>query len=243
MRLTKPLNRYIDHTALKTQLMDVAFEGVLEEAVKHNFYSVCVSPYIAEATIKALAPYPDTKVCSVVAFPNGNVPLDFKLHEVSYFIDRGIDEVDWVLHYGEVLNDNWTQVENEMSQIASLCRSANVVSKCIVETSTMRRKEWLEMLFKLVGNTGVDFIKTSTGFTGEGARLEDVQLWHSLRSGASTPKIKASAGIKSAQQALAFIEAGADRLGLSASVEVMEQYVAMVPKTFAGGETETRILA
>jgi deoxyribose-phosphate aldolase len=240
--LTRPLNRYIDHTALKPNLMDIAFEGVLEEAVKHNFYSVCVSPYIAEATVKALAPYPETKVCTVIAFPNGNVPLEFKLREIEYFINKGIDEVDWVLHYGEVLNENWLQVQKEMEAVSRVCREANIVSKCIIETSVMRKRDWLERLFLTVANTGVDFIKTSTGFTGEGARLEDIKFWNSIRNGQPSPKIKASGGIKNAEQALAFIAAGADRLGLSASVEVMEQMeqynVMAQPKTFTGGEKE-----
>ena len=235
-----PLNRYIDHTLLKPYIMDAAFESHLEEAIKYNFYSVCVSPHVAPAIVKALAPYPETKVCTVVSFPHGNLPLALKAKEVDYFIQAGIHEIDWVLNYAEVLNDNWDLVAEEMRTIASLCRQASVVSKCIVETGILKRQDWQARLLKEVAYANVDFIKTSTGFTGSGASLETIQLWDKLRSG-THPKIKASGGIKSAEQALAFINAGADRLGLSASVEVMDQY-AMVQKDLTGGTEKTSIL-
>jgi deoxyribose-phosphate aldolase len=123
-----------------------------------------------------------------------------------------------------VLNENWCAVEKEMVEISNICKNGNIVSKCIIETSTMKKRSWLERLFFTVRDTGVDFIKTSTGFSGEGAQIEHVKFWNSLRDKKVGPLIKASGGIKTAAQALSFIEAGADRLGLSASVEVLEQY-------------------
>lgn len=227
MALTQPLNRYIDHTLLKTTAMDVAYEELLDEAIKFNFRSVCVSPYIAVPIVRAMKPYPDTKVCTVVSFPHGNVPLLFKLREASYFIENGVQEIDWVLNYTEVFNDNWSNVTLEMGQMASLCRSAGVVSKCIVETGVLTAPSLIERVFRCVQDTGVDFIKTSTGYVGDGAKVEHIKLWNSLRNGDLSPLIKASGGIKSAEQALAMIDAGADRLGTSASVEIMEQYAAL----------------
>lgn len=244
MVLSKPLNRYIDHTLLKPLAMDVAFEGLLEEAVNNNFYSVCVSPYIALPVVKALATYPNTRVCTVVAFPHGNIPLELKVREVDYFINGGVDEIDWVLHYGDVLNENWKNVIQEMSTIAKICRKANVVSKCIVESSELNNHTLLSNLFEIVRDSGVDFIKTSTGFgSGGGAKLSHIQLWNSMRNGAPTPYIKASGGIKSAEQALAMIEAGADRLGTSASVEIMEQYNALKSNSTEGEGTPKEIPA
>jgi deoxyribose-phosphate aldolase len=224
MSLTKPLNRYIDHTLLAPAAMDVAFESHLEDAVKHDFYSVVVSPYIALPTVRALASYPSIKVGTVVAFPHGNIPLLLKLQQVSYFIQGGVHEIDWVLHYTEAFNERWKNIVLEMGQIADLCRQGGVVSKCIVESGVITNTDLLARLFTMVRDTGVDFIKTSTGFTGPGASVGTIKLWNKLRGGSPTPYIKASGGIKSAERALAMIDAGADRLGLSASVEVMEQY-------------------
>lgn len=227
MPLTQPLNRYIDHTLLKTTAMDVAFEGLLDEAIKFNFRSVCVAPYIAVPIVRAMKPYPDTKVCTVVSFPHGNVPLLFKLREASYFIENGVQEIDWVLNYTEVFNEKWYAVAAEMTAMANLCREAGVVSKCIVETGALISPTLIGRVFKEVQNSGVDFIKTSTGYVGDGAKVEHIKLWDKLRNGAPSPLIKASGGIKSAEKALAMIEAGADRLGTSASTEIMEQYAAL----------------
>lgn len=225
--LTQPLNRYIDHTLLKTTAMDVAYEGLLDEAIKFNFRAVCVAPYIAVPIVRAMKAYPDTKVCTVVSFPNGNVPLLFKLREASYFIENGVQEIDWVLNYTEAFNDKWYAVTAEMTAMANLCREAGVVSKCIVETGMLTATTLIEKVFKCAQESGVDFIKTSTGFAGEGAKVEHIKLWNSLRNGAPSPLIKASGGIKSAEKALAMIEAGADRLGTSASTEIMEQYAVL----------------
>lgn len=207
--------------------MDVAYEGLLDEAIRFNFRAVCVAPYIAVPIVRAMRPYPDTKVCTVVAFPHGNVPLLFKLREASYFIENGVQEIDWVLNYIEAYNDNWHNIALEMGQMSSLCRSAGVVSKCIVETGALIAPALIERVFRCVQDAGVDFIKTSTGYVGDGAKVEHIKLWNSLRNGDPSPLIKASGGIKSAERALAMIDAGADRLGTSASVEIMEQYAAL----------------
>lgn len=227
MRLDKPLNRYIDHTLLSPMATDAEFEKLLDQAVENDFYSVCVSPYIAIPVAQALKPHPTVKVCTVVGFPQGNLPVALKLEQVAFFALNGVHEIDWVLHYAEFFNERWGNVAHELKSMADFCRQSGVVSKCIVETSALKTQENLERVFRMVQEAGVDFIKTSTGFNGEGAQLEHIQLWNKLRDGSPTPQIKASAGIKTAEKALAMIEAGADRLGMSASVEVMAQYRAM----------------
>lgn len=234
--LTRPPNRYIDHTLLKPTAMDVAFEQLLDDAVKFDFYSVCVAPYIAVPAVAALRPHPSVKVCTVVAFPHGNIPLDLKLAEADYFASRGVHEIDWVLHYGDVYNEKWNNVALEMRRMGELCKSAGVVSKCIVEAAVISHPRMITRVFEtLRDESPVDFIKTSTGFAHAGANLEHVRRWSELRGNNLRPLIKAAGGIKTLDQALAFIDAGADRLGLSASVEVMEQYNASTC-TFTGRE-------
>lgn len=234
--LRQPLNRYVDHTLLKPTAMDVAFESHLDEALKFDFYAVCVSPYIASSVVEALRPYPSTRVCTVVAFPHGNIPLELKLKETEYFISHGVHEIDWVLHYGDVYNSKWKNVALEMRYIGELCKSAGVVSKCIVEAAVISHPAMIDRVFEtLRDESPVDFIKTSTGFAHAGANLDHVRRWNELRGRSPRPLIKAAGGIRSLNQALAFIDAGADRLGLSASVEVMEQYNAST-RTFTGRE-------
>lgn len=222
--LTKPLNRYIDHTLLKPDAKDTDFEKFLDDAVKHNFVSICVAPYIAVPVSAAMKPYPEINVGTVVAFPHGNIPLTFKLQQVAYFLNYGIKEIDWVLHFGEVFNGRWENITLEMGQIANMCRQGNAISKCIVESSVIDDPTYIDRLFRTVRDTGVDFIKTSTGFNGEGARLQDVQIWNSIRAGSPAPYIKASGGIKTVSQALSMIAAGADRIGTSSSVSIMEEH-------------------
>ncbi len=239
LKLGFSLNRFIDHTLLAPTAMDVAFESLLDEAISYNFASVCVAPYIAGGVVTALQEYPTINTCTVVAFPDGNIPLKLKLRGAEHHIDNGVHEVDWVLHYGEVLNDRWEAVEFEIRKMGELCKSAGVVSKCIVETPIIgANTEWLTRVFETIADSDVDFIKTSTGRSHRGTLLKEVEFLDALRGDSERPLIKAAGGIKSVDQAVAMVKAGADRLGMSASVGVMEGYNAQL-NTFAEGEEET----
>jgi deoxyribose-phosphate aldolase len=167
----------------------------------------------------------EVKVCSVVGFPHGNIPIKWKLDQASYLINKGVHEIDWVLNCADVFEENWFSVSSEMTQMATLCRDNGVVSKCIIEAGTIVSNRLLTELFNWVRETSVNYIKTSTGFNGPGANLEHIKLWAKLRDDAVYPKIKASGGIKTPEQAVALIEAGADRLGMSASVDVYEKWL------------------
>jgi deoxyribose-phosphate aldolase len=233
------LNRFIDHTLLSPTAMDVAFESMLDEAISYNFSAVCVAPYIAGGVVTAMRAYPSINTCTVVAFPDGNIPLALKLKEAEHHIDNGVEEIDWVLHYGEVLNERWEAVETEIQRMGTLCKQAGVISKCIVETPILGSSEvWLRRVFETLADSDVDFIKTSTGRSHRGTLLGEVMFLDELRGDNERPFIKAAGGIKTLEQALDMIQAGADRLGMSASVGVMEQYNAQL-NTFAEGEEET----
>jgi len=221
--LPQPLNRYIDHTLLKPNATDKEFETLLDEAMKYQFASVCVSPYIASSIAAALKYSADIKTCTVVGFPHGNTPLLFKMREVEFFIKKHIKEIDFVLHYGEILNKKWNNVKLEVNSIGRMCKEAGIVSKCIVETCYLNPIEQI-MIFDVIRQSDVDFIKTSTGYGTAGAQLETVKMWNEMRQDLERPFIKAAGGIKDLQTALSFIQAGANRLGMSASVKVMEEY-------------------
>ena len=175
------LNRFIDHTLLKPEATDADFEKFLDEAVKYRFASVCVSPRIATAIAAAMKPEEDIKVCTVVGFPYGNIPLDLKVQQVEHFIKGGIDEIDFVLGYGELRSLRQDLVIHELEIIGELCHKAGVISKCIVETCYLTEIDKKLMFQYIRDNSRVDFIKTSTGFGTKGAQLEDVKMWHAMR--------------------------------------------------------------
>ena len=223
----KTFAQYLDHTLLRPDATDEEFDKLTDEAIKYGFASVCVSPYIAGGVIQALSDYPDIKVGSVCAFPLGNLPLRVKLKEAHFLIDAGIQELDFVLHYGEILNDNWDAVKTEMNLMGKLCAQGNVTSKCIVETPVLESDYRLTRVFEILRDYScIDYIKSSTGMSTRRTEVREIALWNTLRNGNSRPLIKAAGGIKSYERALQMIDAGADRIGTSASVKLMEEYYA-----------------
>jgi deoxyribose-phosphate aldolase len=230
------LNKYIDHSLLKPQAPFEKFETLLKEAVEYQFAAVCVSPHMATSCKSALQGE-NVKVATVVSFPQGNLPFDLKLQEVQYFVDKGIDEIDFVMNYGDFIWKNFSPVAKELIEIGNYCADNGATSKCIVETCFLDL-QGLNTIFNFIKDeTRIDFIKTSTGFADAGAMIDDIKLWNDLRGDSERPLIKAAGGIKTLEDALAMIEAGANRLGMSASVKVMEEWNAR-NQTFTG-EKET----
>ncbi len=226
MTLDRGFNHYVDHTLLKPDATQEQCETMLDEAIEHEFEAVCVAPYMAIPIKNILnaTGYPHIKVCTVVGFPLGNIPLELKAAEARYFVERGIDEIDFVLNYGELKNQRFNYIIKELQTMGDICRSGGAVSKCIVETCYLTNTE-KNAIFHYIKDYAphIDFIKTSTGFGTAGAQLEDVARWNELRGNAPRPLIKAAGGIKTLKDATAMIAAGADRLGLSAGVQIMEE--------------------
>lgn len=240
MALQRPLNKYIDHTLLKPEAPITALEQLLEDATTYEFASVCVSPTFATvlADVNKQVKFP-FDVCTVAGFPHGNIPTEMKAQEAYHFVDRGVNEIDFVINYGELKNNNFNYVVQEVRTLSDICAARGVVSKFIVETCYLTLEE-KKAIFNWIKDfcPNADYIKTSTGFGSAGAQLEDVALWNELRGNAPRPLIKAAGGIKNLDDALAFIEAGADRLGMSAGVKVMEEWNAR-QGTFTEGEAQT----
>lgn len=254
--LTKPLAQYIDHTLLKPDATMSEFRQLLEEAAKYGFASVCVSPYMALSAKEALQNYPDIKICTVVGFPHGNLPVPLKVQEIQYFANNGVDEIDFVINLGLLKSEMFDNFQIEMRAIDEMCAEYNTVSKCIVETCYLTEDEKTFMYNVLSEHTNIDYIKTSTGYGSSGAQLADVFNWNARRQdqiakeqasllilhetsvARNKPplKIKAAGGIRDLNTALKFIAFGADRLGMSASVKVMEEFNNENSKAFAGGE-------
>ena len=215
--MIKDLEKYIDHTLLKNTAIQPGYDELIAEGIKHSFYSLCVPPswvdYVKSKTLES-----DVKVCSVVGFPMGYSELKIKDLEINSLFEAGVDEVDVVLNISKVKSKNWTAIKNELKCFSEWSQQKPI--KVIVESGIMSETELLKIC-ELFNKFPCTFIKTSTGFAEAGAKLEDVEL---LRKNLNPEiKIKASGGIKNYEQACAFIEAGASRLGTSSSVEIINK--------------------
>jgi deoxyribose-phosphate aldolase len=211
------LNRFIDHTALKPETNYDQIRKLCEEAIEHQFYSVCVNSYYVKRVSEILLSS-DTKVCTVVGFPLGASTMETKRFEAIKSIHEGAAEIDMVISLPAIKSMEWNYVLDDMSSLASVVHQQKGILKVILETSLLTQEEKVKAC-ELAVKAGVDYVKTSTGFSGGGAKVSDIELMRSIVG----PKmgIKASGGIKDATTAHQMILAGATRLGTSASVEIM----------------------
>jgi deoxyribose-phosphate aldolase len=211
------LSQYIDHTLLKPEASLSQIEKLCLEAKENNFFSVCVNSYYVKACVELLRGS-NTKVCTVVGFPLGASTMETKRFEAMKAIAEGAKEIDMVLNISAVKSNNWQYVLDDMSSLAQVCHQQGALLKVILETcllTTEEKKKACELAVK----AGVDFVKTSTGFSTGGATVDDVKLMRSIVG--PNIGVKASGGIRNTQTAKEMIEAGATRLGTSASVEIL----------------------
>ncbi|MBR6071748.1 MAG: deoxyribose-phosphate aldolase [Acholeplasmatales bacterium] len=209
-------NEYIDHTNLKAfaKLEDIV--KLCSEANYYKFKSVCVNPAYIE-TAKELLKDSGVLICTVIGFPLGQNTTEVKKFEVTDAIAKGADEVDVVLNIAELKNKNYDYVLNELKEVV---KAANgVLVKLIIETCYLDNDE-IKKVCELASLAEIDYVKTSTGFGTGGAKFEDVKLMK--ESIKPNMKVKASGGIKSKDDFLKMIEAGASRIGTSSGVQIME---------------------
>ncbi len=213
---TQELARYIDHTLLKPEAIDSQFDQLCEEAVKYNFYSVCVnSSWVSYVAKKVRGT--NVKVCSVVGFPLGEMDSRTKAFETSVAINNGAHEIDMVISVGALRSGNYKYVEDDIRAVKRACRS-NTTLKVILETSLLNEQEKI-IACEICKKVEVGFVKTSTGFGGGGATVADIELMR--RTVGSDMGVKASGGIRDFKSAVAMIKAGATRIGAGASVAIL----------------------
>ncbi len=208
--------KYIDQTLLAQDATEKQIIDFCEETIKHNFYAVCVQPYRVDAAAKVLK-NTDVKIAAVAGFPCGSTFKEIKLKEAEKCIELGADEIDMVINIGALKNNNIETVIDEIKEMSAL----PAVLKVIIETGLLSDDEKI-LACKLSAEAGADFVKTSTGFTknSKPATIEDVRLMHKAVEGMGV-KVKASGGIKDYETAVAMIEAGAERLGTSSGVSIL----------------------
>lgn len=210
----------IDQTELKPFITDEVMKKHCELSNEYGFKTVAINNAFIEKCIQYLGEDSKVIVDAAVSFPLGQCTLDTKCYETEDAILKGAKEVDYVININELKTGNLDYIEKEMASIVAICKKHNVISKVIFETCYLTEEEKIT-LCQIANKVKPDFIKTSTGFGTAGATLEDVKL---MRKHADDRiKIKASGGIRTLEQALAFIEAGANRLGTSRGIELVEE--------------------
>lgn len=212
------LSSYIDHTNLKSDAASKDIEQLCHEAIENKFKTVCVNPYNV-IKCHSLLESSSVKICTVIGFPLGAVFVESKMVEAMSALDEGASEIDMVINIGALKSGLINIVEEEISILARTCRASNAVLKVIIETCLLTEQEKI-LLCHIVTDQGAHFIKTSTGFSTGGATIEDVKLLKTHVG--STIKVKASGGIRTREQAMAMIEAGAERIGTSAGVLIVK---------------------
>ncbi len=211
------LAQSIDHTLLKAEATSKDIEVLCKEAENHGFYSVCINPRFVPLARKLLSHTP-VKTITVVGFPLGASSLKTKIAETEFAIQDGAQEIDLVLSLNDVKLKLW---ENLHQEVNAVVKAAQVPVKVILETAALSHEEILRAC-EVCAQAGASFVKTSTGFhPNGGATLEAVELM--VKTVAPKVKVKASGGIRTFAQAISYLNAGASRLGVSASVAIIKE--------------------
>lgn len=210
------LSKYIDHTLLQADATKEQIVELCKEAKEYDFASVCVNPSWIDVAKEELQGS-DVKVCVVIGFPLGAMTKDAKVFEARDSIEKGADEVDMVIHIGKLKDGDDAYVTSEIKAIKEAV--GDHVLKVIIETCLLSDEEKVRACLD-AKQAGADFVKTSTGFSTSGATVEDVALMKkTVGEGVS---VKAAGGVRTKEDMMAMIDAGADRIGTSRGVSLMK---------------------
>ena len=210
------LNKFIDHTLLKAAATKDEIKKLCDEARENSFMSVCVNPSYVALSHKYLKDC-DVKVCTVAGFPLGATTTNTKVIEAKEAVENGAEEVDMVINVGALKSGDWDYVKTDIESVAKAVQPRALL-KVIIETCLLTDDEKVRVC-DICKKIGVDFVKTSTGFSTGGATVADVALMR--KTVGSEIGVKASGGVKDAASAKAMIEAGANRLGTSSGIAIV----------------------
>lgn len=206
----------IDHTLLKADATKDDIVRLAEEAKKYGFASVCVNPFWVKTAYEILKDT-DVKVCTVIGFPLGATTPEVKAFETTNAIQNGAEEVDMVINIGALKSRDLELVENDIRAVVEAAKGKALV-KVIIEACLLTEEEKV-LACQLAVKAGADFVKTSTGFSTGGATVEDVALMR--KTVGPDFGVKASGGIRTAEDLLSMEKAGANRIGASAGVKIV----------------------
>lgn len=208
-------HKLFDHTILKADATKLQVRKICVEAVENRFASVCVNSYYT-SFVHQLLEGSGVKTCTVVGFPLGMMSTEAKVFETLVAVRDGADEIDMVINVGALKDGNYDSIVAEIASIKEVCKDAHL--KVIIETCLLTDAEKVKAC-ELAVEAGADFVKTSTGFSTGGATVEDVALMR--KTVGLDVGVKASGGIRDAATAQAMVDAGANRLGTSATVDIV----------------------
>jgi deoxyribose-phosphate aldolase len=226
--MQKPLSKYIDHSLLHPTMTDKDLEEGLQVAIKYQTATVCIKPYAIKRAAEVLK---DTgvEVCTVIGFPHGSNSTSIKVAETLECIQLGATEIDMVVNVGKVLGGDWEYVSADIQEVLNACHANNAILKVIFENDYLETSHKIK-LCEICSALKVDFIKTSTGygfvkqadgtFLTKGATIDDLKLMRKHADPAV--QIKAAGGIRNLKDMLAAIDAGATRIGATATAAIIE---------------------
>ncbi|MEO6681753.1 MAG: deoxyribose-phosphate aldolase [Ginsengibacter sp.] len=213
------ISKYIDHTLLKSTATLSEIEKLCKEAAEYQFAAVCVPPLYVKKSREFLEGT-DVKIATVIGFPLGYSAIEAKVAEIVLAMVDGVDELDFVVNISAIKNGDWEFIANEINTVMPIIKSKEKEIKVIIESGMLTDEEIIKCC-DIYGVAGVDYIKTSTGFAEKGASIHAVQLIRTHL--ADNIKIKASGGIRSFSFAKELLNAGANRLGCSSSIKIVEE--------------------
>ena len=213
------INRYIEQTNLKPDLTDRDIDTLVAQAKEYEFVGICLPPFWVKQAARELGDS-DTQLVTVIGFPLGYQRTESKLIEIDKAIEDGANELDIVMNIS-AFKSGMPWVKIELAKCAHRIHEGGAMMKVILETSYLSEEE-IRIATKLCVEAGTDWVKTSTGFSSAVAKIEHVRIMRETAS--SNVGVKASGGIRDLKQAQAMIEAGADRLGVSAGIPIIQQF-------------------
>ncbi|SHK07320.1 deoxyribose-phosphate aldolase [Paramaledivibacter caminithermalis] len=211
------IQNYIDHTLLKPEATEEQIKKICEEAKKYGFASVCVNPYYTSLVRKELKGT-KVKTCVVVGFPLGANTKEVKAFETKQAIENGAQEIDMVINIGALKSKKYDIVKEDIKAVVDAAKGKALV-KVIIETCLLTEEEKVRTC-EIAKEAGADFVKTSTGFSKGGATVEDIKIMR--KTVGPDMGVKASGGIRTKESAQTVIDAGASRIGASASIAIVE---------------------
>lgn len=211
------LNEYIDHTLLAPEATKADVDRVVKEAVDNQFVSVMINPYWVSYVHEKLVGT-NVKTATVIGFPLGANTTNIKVAEAKDAIANGADEIDMVMNIGEFKSQDYDAVEDDIKAVVKTGHDQNKIVKVIIENALLTEEETAKAS-EIVADAKADFVKTSTGFSTSGAKVADVKIMK--QTVGDRIQVKAAGGIHSASEAQAMIDAGATRLGTSASLKII----------------------
>lgn len=212
--------KYIDHTILNADATEKDIQRICIEAKEYNFKTVCINPGWVDYAAHLLKGT-DVGITTVIGFPLGANTSEIKAAEAKQAVEKGVSDVDMVINIGALKNEDYPTVLNDIKAVVDAVDGKAIV-KVIIETSLLNKTEKIRVC-ELAKQAGADFVKTSTGFSTGGATLDDVKLMRATVG----PKmgVKASGGVRSYEDAVAMIEAGATRIGASSGIAIVQGVV------------------